>query len=276
MKKKLAAIVAAGLAVCLSAFVLSGCGNSGDATKSDSGSSEPSQTLTVGFDAEYPPYGYVADDGSYTGFDLDLAKRVCEIEGWEFKAEAIDWDAKDALLGSGTINCIWNGFTIEGREDDYTFSDPYMKNGQVVVVKADSGIKSLDDLKGKTVLTQKGSAALEVLQGDQKKLADTFKELQTIGDYNNAFMQLESGAVDAVACDLSIAAYQMSAKPDAFVQLDDALSMENYGVGFAKGDTETAAKVTEALKQMDANGEVEQLCEKYADQGISYSNWLLK
>lgn len=276
MKKKLAAIVAAGLAVCLSAFVLSGCGNSGDATKSDSDSSEPSQTLTVGFDAEYPPYGYVADDGSYTGFDLDLAKRVCEIEGWEFKAEAIDWDAKDALLGSGTINCIWNGFTIEGREDDYTFSDPYMKNGQVVVVKADSGIKSLDDLKGKTVLTQKGSAALEVLQGDQKKLADTFKELQTIGDYNNAFMQLESGAVDAVACDLSIAAYQMSAKPDAFVQLDDALSMENYGVGFAKGDTETAAKVTEALKQMDANGEVEQLCEKYADQGISYSNWLLK
>lgn len=276
MKKKLAAIVAAGLAVCLSAFVLSGCGNSGDSAKSDSGSSEPSQTLTVGFDAEYPPYGYVADDGSYTGFDLDLAKRVCEIEGWEFKAEAIDWDAKDALLGSGTINCIWNGFTIEGREDDYTFSDPYMKNGQVVVVKADSGIKSLDDLKGKTVLTQKGSAALEVLQGDQKKLADTFKELQTIGDYNNAFMQLESGAVDAVACDLSIAAYQMSAKPDAFVQLDDALSMENYGVGFAKGDTETAAKVTEALKQMDANGEVEQLCEKYADQGISYSNWLLK
>lgn len=274
MKKKLAAIVAAGLAVCLSAFALSGCGNSG--SSANNSSSEPAQTLTVGFDAEYPPYGYVADDGSYTGFDLDLAKRVCEIEGWEFKAEAIDWDAKDALLGSGTINCIWNGFTIEGREDDYTFSDPYMKNGQVVVVKADSGIKSLDDLKGKIVLTQKGSAALEVLQGDQKKLADTFKELQTIGDYNNAFMQLESGAVDAVACDLSIAAYQMSAKPDAFVQLDDALSMENYGVGFAKGDTETAAKVTEALKQMDADGEVEQLCEKYADQGISYSNWLLK
>ena len=273
MKKAFVALAATAAAAVL-AFSLVGCGGSNSGS-SDSNSGEK-QTLTVGFDAEYPPYGYVADDGSYTGFDLDLAQKVCEMEGWDFKAEAIDWDAKDALLGSGTINCIWNGFTIEGRESDYAFTDPYMKNGQVVVVKADSNIKSLADLKGKIVLTQKGSAALEVLNGDQKKLKDTFKELQTIGDYNNAFMQLESGAVDAVACDLSIAAYQMSAKPDSFKQLDEALSMENYGVGFAKDDTETAAKVTEDLKKLDEQGEVEKLCEKYADQGISYSNWLLK
>ena len=273
MKKKLAAVVAAGLAVCLSAFMLAGCGNSGDNKASDSGETK---TLTVGFDAEYPPYGYVADDGSYTGFDLDLAQKVCEMEGWEFKAEASDWEAKDALLGSGSINCIWNGFSIEGREGDYAFTDPYMKNGQVVVVRAGSDIKSLADLKGKIVLTQKGSAALDVLNDDRKDLADTFKELQTIGDYNNAFMQLESGAVDAVACDLSIAAYQLAAKPDAFVQLDEALSEENYGVGFAKDDTETAAKVTEDLKKLNEQGEIEKLCDKYADQGISYSNWLIK
>ena len=278
MKKKLAAIVAAGLAVCLSAFVLSGCGSSSSSSSDSSASSDSGEqkTLVVGFDAEYPPYGYVADDGSYTGFDLDLAQKVCELEGWEFKAEAIDWDAKDALLGSGSINCIWNGFTIEGREGDYAFSDPYMVNGQVVVVKADSDISSLEDLKGKVVLTQKGSAALEVLEGDQAELADTFKELQTIGDYNNAFMQLESGLADAVACDLSIAAYQMSAKEGSFKQLDESLSMENYGVGFAKDDTETAATVSEALKELNDNGTVKELCDKYADQGISYDNWLIK
>ena len=114
--------------------------------------------------------------------------------------EAIDWDAKDALLNQGTINCIWNGFTMEGREADYTFSKPYMHNEQVVVVKKDSGISSLDDLAGKNVMTQVDSAALDVLEGDQKDLADTFAggKAQTIGDYNNAFMQLESGAVDAV------------------------------------------------------------------------------
>ena len=285
MKKKVAALVVAGLAVCMAAFMLVGCG--GSSTQSNTASSDTASTesaddsanidkLVVGFDSEYPPYGYVDKDGSYTGFDLDLAKRVCEINGWEFQAEAIDWDSKDAQLGSGVINCIWNGFTMEGREGDYTFSEPYMKNGQVIVVKADSDINSLADLAGKTVITQADSAALEVLEGDKKDVADTFKELQTIKDYNNAFMQLESGAVDAVACDLSIAAYQMSAKSGTFKQLDEALSEENYAVGFKLGSQALADKVTEALKQMDADGEVEALCEKYADQGISYTNWVLK
>ena len=105
--------------------------------------------LIVGFDQSYPPYGFVGNDGNYTGFDLDLATEVANRNGWDIQLEAIDWDAKDTLLNSGAINCIWNGFTMEGREDDYTFTDPYMLNAQVVVVKSSSGIKSLDDLAGK-------------------------------------------------------------------------------------------------------------------------------
>ena len=263
-------------AAAVAAMGLAGCG--GSKTEQKPADSEVSlDTLIVGFDAEYPPYGFVADDGSYTGFDLDLAQAVCEMEGWEFKAEPIDWDAKDALLGAGTINCIWNGFTIEGREDKYSFTEPYMINAQVVVTKKGAGIAALADLKDKIVLTQKGSAALEVLQGDKKDVADTFKELQTIADYNNAFMQLESGAVDAVACDLSIAAFQMAAKPDVFVQIEETLSEEHYGVGFLKGDegAAIAAKVTEDLRKLNDEGKVKELCEKYADQGMSYENWVL-
>ena len=263
-------------AAAVAAMGLAGCG--GSKTEQKPADSEVSlDTLIVGFDAEYPPYGFVADDGSYTGFDLDLAQAVCEMEGWEFKAEPIDWDAKDALLGAGTINCIWNGFTIEGREEDYSFTEPYMINAQVVVTKKGAGIAALADLKDKIVLTQKGSAALEVLQGDKKDVADTFKELQTIADYNNAFMQLESGAVDAVACDLSIAAFQMAAKPDVFVQIEETLSEEHYGVGFLKGDegAAIAAKVTEDLRKLNDEGKVKELCEKYADQGMSYENWVL-
>ena len=165
---------------------------------------------------------------------------------------------------------------MEGREDDYTFSEPYMKNGQVIVVKKDSGISSLADLAGKAIITQTDSAALEVLQGDQATLAATFASLDTIGDYNTAFMQLESGAVDAVACDLSIAQYQLAAKPDAYAQLDEALSSERYAVGFKKGSQQLADKVTETLKAMDADGFVADLCDKYASYGISYENWLLK
>ena len=192
------------------------------------------------------------------------------------KAEPIDWDAKDTLLNSGTITCIWNGFTQEGREDDYTFSEPYMLNGQVIVVKADSGITSFDDLAGKTVVTQTDSAAEDVLEGDQAELAATFASLDTIGDYNTAFMQLESGAVNAVACDLSIAEYQMAANPDAYVQLPDMLSEEHYAVGFKKGDQALADTVTNTLREMNSDGFVEELCQKYAEYGISYDNWVLK
>lgn len=268
-----------------SALALVGCDGSSDkaaaastsaATSAADDTSADITTLTVGFDQAYPPYGFVGDDGQFTGFDLDLAAEVCKRNNWEVKDEPVEWDAKDTLLNSGAITCIWNGFTMEGRENDYTFSAPYMLNGQVVVVKKDSGINSLADLAGKTVITQTDSAAQEVLEGDKADVAATFATLDTIGDYNTAFMQLESGAVDAVACDLSISQYQISAKPDAYKQLDEALSTEHYAVGFKKGSQALADKVTETLKAMDADGFVKQLCDKYSSYGISYDNWQLK
>ena len=271
-----------------SALALVGCGGSSDkataastsaATSASAAADDTSAditTLTVGFDQAYPPYGFVGDDGQFTGFDLDLAAEVCKRNNWEVKDEPVEWDAKDTLLNSGATTCIWNGFTMEGRENDYTFSAPYMLNGQVVVVKKDSGINSLADLAGKTVITQTDSAAQEVLEGDKANVAATFATLDTIGDYNTAFMQLESGAVDAVACDLSISQYQISAKPDAYKQLDEALSTEHYAVGFKKGSQALADKVTETLKAMDADGFVKQLCDKYSSYGISYDNWQLK
>ena len=261
MKKYLALF----LTMVMGASVLAGCGGSDSA-----------KTFTVGFDAEYPPYGYRTESGDYAGFDLDLAAEVCERNGWELVKQPIDWDAKDMELNSGAIDCIWNGFTMEGREDDYTFSEPYMLNEQVLVVKKDAGIKSWEDLAGKTVITQTDSAAQDVLEGDQKDLAATFATLDTIGEYNTAFMQLESGAVDAVACDLSIAQYQLAAKPDAYTQLDKPLSSEHYAVGFKKGDTKSADAVTESLKALYEDGTVKDLCDKYAEYGLSFDNWVLK
>lgn len=280
MKKRMFAPIAA-VGALVAALVLSACGASpaasdqGSAGSSSADAGGETATLTVGFDQAYPPYGYVGDDGEFTGLDLELAAEVAKRNDWELKLEPIDWDAKDTLLNSGAITCIWNGFTMEGREDDYTFSDPYMLNAQVVVVRADSGIESFEDLAGKTAITQVDSAAEEVLNGDMADLTATFASLETIGDYNTAFMQLESGAVDAVACDLSIAQYQMAGK-DTYKQLDEQLSTEHYAVGFKKGDTALAEKVTETLKEMDEDGFVKELCDKYADDGVSYDNWLIK
>lgn len=277
MKKKLSLIIAFVAAMALSAVMLAGCGGGGATAESEpQGAPAEGAEFIVGFDQSYPPYGFVGNDGNYTGFDLDLAAEVCERNGWTVKYEPIDWDAKDTLLNSGAISCIWNGFTMEGREDSYTFSEPYMLNGQVVVVKKDKGIASLDDLAGKTVITQVDSAALDVLEGDKADLAATFGKLETIGEYNTAFMQLESGAVDAVACDLSIAQYQMSAKPDAYVMLDETLSSEHYAVGFKMGNTETAEKVSQTLKAMYEDGTIEELCNKYSEYGLSFENWLIK
>ena len=98
------------------------------------------KTLVVGFDAEYPPFGYMNDEGEYVGFDLDVAQKVCDNLGWELVKTPINWDSKDMELNAGNIDCIWNGFTISGREDDYTWSPAYLNNQQVMVVAADSGI----------------------------------------------------------------------------------------------------------------------------------------
>ena len=227
-------------------------------------------TFIVGFDAEFPPYGYKDDSGNYVGFDLDLAKEVCERNNWTFKAQPIDWDAKDAELDSGSIDCIWNGFTINGRENDYTWSEPYIDNKQVIVVKSDSGIKSLDDLAGKTVETQKDSSALSALQGDNKTLADTFATLTEVADYNTAFMDLESGACEAVAIDIGVAQYQVSSKdnPDAYTILDDSISSEQYGIGFKKGNDALKDQVQKTLDEMFEDGTVEKIAQNYSDSGV--------
>lgn len=230
-------------------------------------------TFVVGFDAEFPPYGYKADNGSYVGFDLDLAQEVCDRNNWSLVKQPIDWDAKDSELDSGSIDCIWNGFTMTGREDQYTWSEPYFDNKQVIVVKADSGIDSLSDLAGKNVETQKDSSALAALQGEQKSLADTFAALVEVADYNTAFMDLESGACDAIAVDIGVAHYQINSRDasDQFIILPENISSEQYGIGFKEGNTQLRDQVQATLDEMFADGTVDKIAEKYSDYDIKDS-----
>ena len=287
MKKKVVAVVAAAAALALSACVLAGCSSSSSsssasasASASASGSASAATKFVVGFDAEYPPYGYMGDDGKPVGFDLDLATEVATRNGWAIELQAIDWDAKDALVDSGAITCIWNGFTMEGREDSYAFSKPYMNNSQVIMVKKGSPIKTEADLAGKTVLTQTGSAAEELLNEAEEGLADlmaTFAggKVNTIADYTNAVMQLESGAVDALACDSSIADYFMAQKADAY-EIAIVLSPEHYAVGFKKDNQAMADTVTATLQAMVKDGTVAKIIDKWASEGINKDAWCLE
>ena len=222
-------------------------------------------TLIVGFDQ---PYGYMDEDGEYTGFDLELAQAVCDLEGWTLDKKPINWDSKDMELNSGSIDCIWNGFTITGREDDYTWTTPYMANKQVFVVANDSDIKSQADLAGKVVEVQADSSAEAALKENQD-LANTFGQLLTTPDYNTAFMDLEQGAVDAVAMDVIVAGYQIKQRNADFKILDDSLSEEEYGVGFKKGNTELRDKVQGALEEMAADGTLAKISDEWFGEDVT-------
>lgn len=225
-------------------------------------------TLIVGFDQDFPPMGFVGDNGEYTGFDLDLAKEVASRLGLEYKAQPIAWDSKDMELESGNIDCIWNGFTITGREDDYTWTTPYMANKQVFVVANDSDIKSQADLAGKVVEVQADSSAEAALKENQD-LANTFGQLLTTPDYNTAFMDLEQGAVDAVAMDVIVAGHQIKQRNADFKILDDSLSEEEYGIGFKKGNTELRDKVQGALEEMAADGTLAKISDEWFGEDVT-------
>ena len=265
MKKKIFSL----LMVLALVFSVTACGGSSSGTASSDAADSKADLgkLIVGFDAEYPPFGFIAEDGSYDGFDLAMAQEVCKRLGWEYEAVAIDWNSKDTELSSGNINCIWNGFTCTGREDEYTWSDPYVDNRIVAVVKADSGITSLEDLAGKTVMAQAASSAVDALN-DNTKLKDSLGKVVELADYNMGFMELAQGTVDAVAADLGVATFQTMNKEGDYVILEETISMEQYAVGFLKGDTERRDAVNEVLLEMAKDGTMLEIAQDYVDDGL--------
>ena len=242
------------LTVAMAATLLVGCGND-------------DKTFTVGFDAEFPPYGYQDDNGEYVGFDLDLAAEVCKRNDWTLEKQPINWDSKDMELDAGTIDCIWNGFTMTGRESEYTWTCAYIDNSQVFVVKANSGINSQADLAGKDVGVQADSSALAALEDEEEggaaELAKTFASLTQYGDYNTGFMELETGVIDALAMDIGVAQYQISSRGDEYVMLEEKLATEQYAVGFKLGNTELRDKVEKTLLEMAEDGTVLKIAEEW-------------
>ncbi len=223
-------------------------------------------TFRMGIDPEYPPFSYLGDQGEYTGFDVEMCKAVCDMNGWDLEIVPVNWDFKLISLDNSEHDCIWSGMTIldSMKEQGYVLSFPYFDSTQVVLTKKDSGIATLADLAGKRVAVQRGTSGDILLQGDKADLAATFEggEAITMDDFTICVTELKASSVDAVVIDLPVAQKHQKENED-FVILEENLGSEQYGICFRKGDDELCATVEAGIMKLVEDGTYLALAEKY-------------
>ena len=269
MKKYLALILSLMMVVTMFAACGSSSSESAEEAAESSDQYAEGYVFKHGFDKDFPPYSYIGDDGETTGFDVELAQAVCDFYGWEYEPVPINWDAKDAELESGSIDCIWSGFTKSpDREDKFAWSTPYSINTIKIMVLEGSDIQSTADLAGKTVGVQGATSAQELMEtpeaeGGCQELAETFTT-QVYDTYTIAVNDLKAGAIDAIAIDVTTGDYQMT-KIDGLAYLDDDVCDEVYAIGFRTGDTDLRDLIDIALTALAADGTMDTIGQKYPE-----------
>ncbi len=276
MRKVLAMLLAAMMLTTL--FV--SCGDQKTETKGQGDKQQQEQTddsfqkikdkgvFVLGFDENFPPMGF-KEGSEYTGFDIELARALFQRLGIELKLQPIDWKANIMELNSGNVDCLWNGLTItEDRKKEIIFSEPYLKNEQVVVVMDSSPVKTLADLEGKKLGLQSGSSANEALDANEV-FKSSLSEVVPFKDNMTAFMDLESGGLDAVLVDSIVAGYNITTSGKPYRILDEKLAPEEYGIGFRKGDVALRDAVNAELEKMAADGTLAQISTKWFASDIT-------
>lgn len=222
-------------------------------------------TVIVGIDDTFVPMGFRDEKGSIVGFDVDLAKEAFKRMNLNVTFQPIDWSMKETELNNGNIDVIWNGYTMTPeRAEKVAFTKPYLKNRQVIVTLSDSNIKTLNDLKDKTVTTQDGSSSLDTLF-ERSELTKTFKGKEPVlfDSFNDCFMDLEAGRSDAVVCDEILAQYYISKKdPNKFHVLSEDLGEESYSIGLRK-DSNLVESLNKTLDEMKKDGTTANISKKW-------------
>ena len=229
----------------------------------------------MGIDAEYPPASYMGDDGQYTGYDVEMCAKVCEILGWTQEVVPINWDTKLIQLDAGEMDCIWSGLTIDVIDPNaYSISMAYSDNSQMILTKKGTGIETFDDLAGKRVGVQLGTSADILLSegGDAADFGATFGELVRYENYNIAFTELMAGAIDALAIDIGVANGKIAEYGDEYYTVEEPFASEQYGICFRKDDAEMCKQVEEAFMKLVEDGTYVSLAEKY---GLDTANLCL-
>lgn len=279
MKKK---IIALSLTAVMAVAVFAGCGNSSSKENTNSNNENVStegensgegtldyDKIIVGLDDTFAPMGFRDENGELTGVDVELAKAVSEELGIPFEFQPIDWSMKETELNNGTVDLLWNGYSItEERKQVVSFTDPYLENKQIVVTMADSDINSIADLAGKTVAAQDMSSAVAAIDA-QPEVKDTFGELVTFETNDQCLRDLEAGRSDAVVADEVLVKYYISQKgAEKYKILDEDFGEEEYGIGARKDDTALVEAINGAMDSLKEKGTTKEIGEKWFGDDI--------
>lgn len=263
--KKIALVVAAALL----AATFSSCAKKASKADNSLADLKSRGVFVLGLDDSFPPMGFRDEKNEIVGFDIDLAKEVAKRLGVKFKAQPINWDSKEQELNTGKIDCIWNGLTItDERKKALSFSKPYLANKQVVVVRANSGFKTLADLAGKTIALQSGSSAEDAVN-DAPDFKKSVKDIVFLEQNLMALNDLVIGGVDGVVMDSIVAEYAIELSKMPLVLLEESLASEEYGIAFRKNDVQLTDAVQKALEDMAADGTVARISSAWFGSDIT-------
>lgn len=231
---------------------------------------EDKEYLVVGLDDNFPPMGFRNEENQIVGFDIDIANLVAQKLGMELKLQPISWAAKEQELDSGNIDCIWNGFAYnEERAETMTLSNPYISSKNIFVLKSGSTVTKQEELKGKKIGIQSGSIQQQDLE--ETEFAEDI-EIVEYGDNLTAFMDLETGGIDAIFCSSIIGNYLITSKNKDYGTIESTgISEDNVDVvAFKKGNVELKEKIDKALEELKNDGTLEEISEKWFGENLIF------
>ncbi len=275
MKKISLAVFAMMMVAMLAVFA--GCSSSSDTNSgtADSGTAQDNSLqnvldkgiLVLGLDDSFPPMGFRDENNNIVGFDIDVATEVANRMGVELKLQPIEWSTKEMELNTGSVDCLWNGLSIDDeRKQAMDLSEPYMTNRMVLVVLNDSEYTDQASLAGKTIGVQNGSTAEKILE--ESDFSKTIGNTIGFKDNVTAFMELETKGIDAIFMDEVVANYAITSQNKDFKVLEDGLTEEEYAVGFKKGNTALKNEVQKYIDEMKADGTMTQISEKWFGKDV--------
>ena len=274
--KTLKKILGLSLTVLLASVLLVACSSrSNFATQSDQWSTyQREKTIKIGFDATFVPMGYEEKDGRYTGFDIDLANAVFKTYGIKVEWQPIDWDMKETELNNGTIDLIWNGYSVtDERKDILAFTMPYMVNEQVVVAKKSSGIQSIADMTNKTIGAQAGSSGFDAFNASPELLKDKVKDKKAIqySTFTTAMIDLDAGRIDGLLIDRVYANYYLEQEGELadYNIIPAGCEAENFAVGARKADKTLVKNINKAFTELYKNGQFQKISKKWFGDDVA-------